>query len=120
VSGKKGGAGSKAGRPRGGRPQTVGAVLGGLLDDLGLAARIEDRRILAEWEDLVGVSLAREARPLGIEKGVLLLAASHPTQANQLTYLKPLILAKIRSRYPTSRVRDIRVVHRPDGGRNKG
>ncbi len=106
--------------PRGGRPQAVGAVLATLLGDLGLASRIEDRRIFAEWEDLVGVSLAREARPLNVERGILILGAGQATQANHLLYLKPLILQKIKSRYPTSRIRDIRVVHRPAEGWNKG
>jgi predicted nucleic acid-binding Zn ribbon protein len=120
VKGGNKDSGRFSGRPRGGRPQAVGAVLTTLLGDLGLAARIEDRRIFAEWEDLVGVSLAREARPLNVERGVLVLGAGHATQANHLLYLKPLILQKIRSRYPTSRIRDIRVVHRPAEGWNKG
>jgi predicted nucleic acid-binding Zn ribbon protein len=108
------------GRPRGGRPQPVGAVLTALLGDLGLAARIEDRRIFAEWDDVVGVSLAREARPVKVERGILILGAGNATQAHHLLYLKPLILEKIKARYPTSRIRDIRVVHRPAEGWNKG
>jgi predicted nucleic acid-binding Zn ribbon protein len=120
VSGVKRETRTRSGRPRGGRPQAIGDVLATLLGDLGLAARIEDRRIFAEWEDVVGVSLAREAKPLKVERGILVLGAGHATQANHLLYLKPLILQKIKARYPTSRIRDIRVVLRPAEGWNKG
>lgn len=120
MNGEKRGGKSGSGHARGGRPQAIGTILTTLLSDLGLAAKIEDRRILADWEEIVGVSLAREVRPLKVERGVLILAASHATQANHLLYLKPVLLEKIRSRYPTSRVRDIRVVHRPSEGWNRG
>ena len=120
MSGVKRETRTRPGRPRGGRPQAIGDVLATLLGDLGLAARIEDRRIFAEWEDVVGASLSREAKPLKVERGILVLGVGHATQANHLLYLKPLILQKIKARYPTSRIRDIRVVLRPAEGWNKG
>jgi hypothetical protein len=74
---------------------------------------MEDRKILSDWEDLVGPALAREATPFKIERGILWIGVKNAPQANHLSYLKPKILARIRELHPGSRIRDMRVLHRP-------
>lgn len=104
---------------RGGRPRTIGEALESFLGKQGLRRAIEDRRIFVEWEDLVGSAAARESRPLRIERGILWIGVENAPQANHWLYLKPVMLERIRQRYPGTGIRDIRVLHRPGEGRQK-
>lgn len=74
---------------------------------------------MVEWEDLVGPAAAREARPLRIERGILWIGVENAPQANHWLYLKPVMLQRIRQRYPGTGIRDIRVLHRPGEGRQR-
>lgn len=51
--------------------------------------------VFSRWEDLVGPSLARHARPLRLEGGALLVAVDLPPWATQVRALAPGILARI-------------------------
>ena len=104
---------------RGGQPRTIGEALETFLGRRGLRRAIEDRRIFVEWEDLVGIAAAREAYPVRIERGILWIGVENAPQANHWLYLKPVMLEKIRQRYPGTGIRDIRVLHRPREGRQK-
>jgi hypothetical protein len=91
----------------------VGEALRSFMTRSGMLQELEDRRILLEWEDLVGPTLASDAWPLRIEKGVLWIGVNNAPQANHLLYLKPRLLDRIRELFPTSRIRDIRVQRSP-------
>jgi len=99
-----------------GQPRVVGDILAAFLKDRGLLQAIEDRRPIAEWETLVGTALAAETRPLRVERGILWIGVTNAPQANHLQYLCPLILRRIQELYPAARIREIRVLHRPDQG----
>ncbi|MBD3163173.1 MAG: DUF721 domain-containing protein [Candidatus Eisenbacteria bacterium] len=98
---------------RGGAPKPVGDVLQELLRRRGLLQKMEDHRLFADWKRVVGASLADVARPLKIERGILWIGVNSAPMANQLLYLKPQLLARIAESYPAVRVRDLRVLHRP-------
>ena len=105
-------------KERGGRggPRAVKDLLGRFLESGGLMQAMEDRRLYADWEEIVGPAAARETRPMRIEKEVLWIGVSNAPLANQLLYLKGKIIERIRSRYPQSRIRDVRVLHIPGEG----
>lgn len=98
---------------RGGPPRELGESLQAFLKQKGLLQQMEDRKIVLGWEQLVGPALAREAKPFKIERGILWIGVKNAPQANHLSYLKPKILARIRELFPGSRIRDLRVMHRP-------
>jgi hypothetical protein len=72
---------------------------------------------MRDWNDIVGPTLAQDAWPLKLERGILWIGVSNSPQANHLLYLRPVLLRQIRERFPLSRIRDIRVQHRPTRGR---
>ena len=100
-------------RSRGGPPKVIGDVLSSFLRKRGLLQAIEDRRLFRDWEELVGTALSREAKPFKVERGILWIGVNSAPQANHLLYLKPKILGRIRKRYPESKIREIRILHRP-------
>lgn len=51
--------------------------------------------VFSRWEELVGPSLARHARPLRLEAGVLVVAVDQPPWATQVRALAPGILARV-------------------------
>ncbi len=51
--------------------------------------------VFSRWEDLVGPGIARHARPLRLEAGVLIVAVDLPPWATQVRALGPGILASI-------------------------
>lgn len=104
-------------RNRGGRPQTLGEVLSSFLKRRGLLQEMLDREVITKWDDLVGPTIAREAKPIKIERGILWIGVNNAPQANQLLYLKPKLIERIKELFPKSRIRDIRVLHRPRQGR---
>ncbi|MBM3286491.1 MAG: DUF721 domain-containing protein [Candidatus Eisenbacteria bacterium] len=111
------GSGLSGRRRRGGGPSPIGEALSTFLEERGLLQKIEDRRLFGAWEEIVGATLAREARPLRVEKETLVIGASSSAHASQLMYLRPWVLKRIKEMYPGSRIRSIRIVNRPDEGR---
>lgn len=51
--------------------------------------------VFSRWEELVGPSIARHARPLRLEAGVLVVAVDQPPWATQMRALAPGILARV-------------------------
>jgi predicted nucleic acid-binding Zn ribbon protein len=51
--------------------------------------------VFSRWEELVGASLARHARPLRLEAGVLVVAVDRPPWATQVRALAPGILERL-------------------------
>jgi predicted nucleic acid-binding Zn ribbon protein len=102
---------------RGGRPQTLAEALNSFLKERGLLQEMKDRQVTENWDELVGPTIAREARPIKIERGILWIGVNNAPQANQLSYLIPKLIERIKELYPQSKIRDIRVLHRPRQGR---
>ncbi|MDM7914212.1 MAG: DUF721 domain-containing protein, partial [Candidatus Eisenbacteria bacterium] len=108
--------GSAAAERRGGPPRLLGESLAEFLRRSGLAHPIEERKLFAGWERIVGPALAKESTPMRIEKGVLWIGVKNAPQANHLLYLKPQILTRLRREWPQRPIRDVRVLHRPAEG----
>lgn len=102
---------------RGGPPVALGVALRGMLQRRGLFREIEDRKAMEAWGEVAGPTLAGDSWPLRIEKGVLWIAVNNAPLANHLCYLRPMLLRRIRERFPTLRIREIRVQLRPERDR---
>lgn len=79
----------------------------------------EDHRVVELWEEIAGAQLASDARPMKIERGILWIGVKSAPLANQLHYLKPAMLERIRKVAPGARIRDIRILHRPEDPRRR-
>ncbi|NUS47703.1 MAG: DUF721 domain-containing protein, partial [Gemmatimonadaceae bacterium] len=48
------------------KPAAIGDVLAGVLQDTGIAARVEQAGIIPEWSTLVGAQIAAVAEPMSV------------------------------------------------------
>lgn len=84
-------------RRRRGRPQPIDSILENVLDSTGLAGRMRDRRIMDDWEAVVGETAARHCRPVDYRDGVLTVEADHAAWRQELTLLAPVIIEKFNA-----------------------
>ena len=74
-------------KARGGEPQTLGEILSSFLKRRGLFQEMQDRQVITNWDDLVGPMIAREAKQIKIERGILWIGGNNAPQANHFLYL---------------------------------
>ncbi len=90
--------------------QSLAETLRGILRRLDAEQHLHVYRLWVEWELVVGPQIARRARPLEFRNGVLLLVAASATWRQELEFLKPELLQRIRSHLEDDRVRDLAVI----------
>lgn len=96
------------------QPQRVGAVLKAILDRLPLRERLREYSLWPHWQDTVGATIAKHARPLRIRRGVLCVAVDSSVWMQELQFLKESIRAQLNVRVGSDVVSDIFFVL--DGG----
>ena len=80
---------------RRGVPQRVGALVPGVLRDLGLAESARALRVAERWEEAVGSEVARHCRPGVLRDGVLETIADSSVWCQQLQLQRPELLAAL-------------------------
>lgn len=83
-------------RRRKGKFTVVGAVLGGVLDDLGLEGVRAACRVGECWEQAVGPVIAEHCRPIAVRQGVLEAEVDSSVWCQQLQLQCPEILSALR------------------------
>ncbi len=68
---------------------------------------LKNHEIWSRWIDIVGVELSRLTAPLELRSKVLEVQVAHQAWAQQLQFLKPSILGKIRNLCPSVQVKDL-------------
>ena len=105
-----------------------------LLGSVGTRLGVEDARatgvLWARWAEIVGESIAANAEPTSLKKGILRIRATSPTWAQELTYLVEEIKTRANEIAGSEVVREIRVwtgpgrvtqtTPRPAGGVHSG
>lgn len=66
--------------------------------------------LVKRWDEIVGPEISRQAMPLRIHSGTLTLQATHPTWANELQFMAPDLLEKIRHHCPQLPVKRLRFI----------
>jgi predicted nucleic acid-binding Zn ribbon protein len=87
--------------------KTTRSVLEGILNNLGIANKIEQHRIWAVWQEAVGVQIAQHAVPARIRNNVLEVKVAHPVWMQQLQLLKPRLLVQINSHLGDTPITDL-------------
>ena len=82
-------------------------VLGSLLPDLPIAGRVDEYQVWEIWDEVVGVRLARKARPSKIQNGKLFVTVSHPAVIQELQFIKAALRHKLNQRLKTPLVKTI-------------
>jgi hypothetical protein len=95
---------------------SFGSILSGLSKRLGLESRMLELRLRRRWRDIVGEPMASHTWPAQIRFKKLYLIVRNPVWLQQLTFLKPALLAKLQTESGTESVTDIafRVGEIPD------
>lgn len=96
-----------------GRPTPIGEAIAGFLQRHGLARRIAQASIIAEWDQLVGPQIAAvtEAESITAD-GVLWVRVATSAWAQELSMMTPGILARV-NQGRTGRVKSVRWVASP-------
>lgn len=83
------------------------AILSGLSKRLGLESRLLELRLQHRWRDIVGEPMGSHTWPAQIRFKKLYLIVRNSIWLQQLTFLKPALLAKLQAESGTEFVTDI-------------
>ena len=97
-------------RPRGKRrtqPESLGALVPLLLDDLGFESTRVLTRIVEEWEAVVGRDVAQHARPAAIRGKVLEIETDASVWVQTLRLRAPELLGRLATALGTEAPREL-------------
>ncbi|ULA64332.1 MAG: hypothetical protein LZF86_120053 [Nitrospira sp.] len=86
---------------------SFGTILSGLAKQLGLETRLVELRIQQQWPSLVGEPIGSHTWPAQIRFHKLYLLVENSVWLQQLTFLKPALLAKINAEAGSELLTDI-------------
>lgn len=92
---------------RTGSLDSFGSILSGLAKRLGLESRLLELRLQHEWCRIVGEPVASHTWPVHIRFKKLTLVVRNSVWLQQLTFLKPALLAKLNEVAGTELVKEI-------------
>jgi predicted nucleic acid-binding Zn ribbon protein len=91
------------------RPEKLDSLLAGYLQQSGLSDRVEQARVVPEWEGLVGAQIAAVTEPQSITPdGTLFVAVTTHAWMTELSLLEPELLRSLNGvpdRPPIRRLR---------------
>ena len=90
-------------------PPRLRDVLGGVGSRLGLEDARATGMLWAKWGEIVGPSIAQNAEPTSLKKGILRIRATSPTWAQELSYLGGEIRSRANALAGRELVREVRV-----------
>ena len=86
-------------------PERMGPILEALLADAGYLAACREQDIVRMWPELVGERIAAATECMSAERGIVHVQVRSAAWRNELMYLKPMLLARLRSQCTT--IKDI-------------
>lgn len=86
----------------------VSELLPAILKKIGLARRLEEREILALWEDVVGEEIAARTQAVKFSRGVLYIQVTHGAWMQELHFMEQEILRKLADKLPGANIQKIR------------
>ncbi|HEY2804340.1 MAG TPA: DUF721 domain-containing protein [Gemmatimonadales bacterium] len=91
-----------------GKPARVSEVLGGYLKRAGIAERVAQAGVLAEWPELVGERIAKATQALEIRQdGVLVVRVVSSAWAQELSLMSHQVIARLNAGRKSGRVSGI-------------
>ena len=98
------------------KPQSIGNLLGGVLEQAGVAERVEQAQVIPEWASLVGAQIAAVTAPQSItHDGTLFVGVTTNAWMTELSLLEPELLRSLNAKPGRAPVRKIRwLLRRPE------
>lgn len=87
----------------------IGDIIPAVFRNLGIAGRLEEARLVEEWDRIVGDLLAERSNPVEVREGVLLIEVCDNAWMQELRFHQNRIIAKIHERFPKLGVTEIRL-----------
>ncbi|HPQ80493.1 MAG TPA: DUF721 domain-containing protein [bacterium] len=91
------------------RPVSAGEVLAKTRGTSAIRARMKSWRLWERWEDIAGKAVAEHARPARWQGKALVVRVENPSWMQELSFLKQKLTEKIRSEFPASEIRSIKL-----------
>ncbi len=89
--------------------KAIGDVIGKIMADFGLKDRLREDEVIRAWQEIVGEFVAKHSTPQKLKDGVLTVAVLQPTLRFEFDRVwKPEILAKLKARFGSRTVREVR------------
>ena len=82
---------------RGGSPRPIAESLGGVIEGLGLGPALEDARVFADWESVVGPEIARISQPYRVDYGTLIVHVKNSAWMSELALRRSDILRRVNA-----------------------
>jgi predicted nucleic acid-binding Zn ribbon protein len=91
------------------KPSSIADVLAGVLQNTGIAARVEQAGIIPEWAALVGPQIAGVTEPMSITAdGTLFVNVTTNAWMNELSMMEPELLRALNAKEGRLAVKRIR------------
>jgi predicted nucleic acid-binding Zn ribbon protein len=74
----------------------IKSILAKALQHKGLDEKVERYAFILHWSEIVGEALAKISKPDHISRRVLLVTVAHSAWAQELTFMKPSLLQKLK------------------------
>ncbi|OGF98041.1 MAG: hypothetical protein A2Z06_04445 [Candidatus Glassbacteria bacterium RBG_16_58_8] len=87
-----------------------GPTIERVLKELGLKKRVDEWRVVAEWEDIVGKAISERAVPVSVERGQLVVQVNSSPWLMEMKMRERDILKSIAERVGEGVVKAIRFV----------
>lgn len=97
-------------------PQSVGEILAQLFGRKEYRTKSAQYQLWECWGEIVGAQIAAQAQPLRMQGTTLIVGVTSSTWLQELTYLRPELLAKIQLRIDPTLIRELRFVFQPSAG----
>jgi predicted nucleic acid-binding Zn ribbon protein len=116
MSSRKDEAAGRGGKGKGDRGMDrLGDVLGGYLEQWGVADEVRGQEVLERWPDMVGEGIAEVTRARAVARGVLFVDVRSSAWMNELDLMKHDLLKRLNAGAGAARVEKI-VFSLPAGG----
>lgn len=88
--------------------QSMGTAVEKTMKGLGLESRFNEDQVFDAWNDLVDNFVASNARPVALQRKVLIIQVLHSTVFYELERMKGQILQRMQDRFGENNIRDVR------------
>jgi predicted nucleic acid-binding Zn ribbon protein len=95
-------------REKMGKPAPLGTILQQAMKASRIDVDLDAHRLWQQWEDVVGTTIAQNARPEAIKGKLLLVNVSSAPWMQQLQFLKPELIARLNENLGKEVVEEIR------------
>ena len=90
----------------------LGTLVNQVVHDLGISEKVVECQALLVWNDVVGSSLAQNARPIRVKGGVLEVAVPSAVWRTQLNFMGIDIVKRINGHVGAEIIQELRLINR--------